>query len=170
MVLIFESHKDFVHERLCKFTPEIEANRNLSFFLHKFGWYLKAKVGFLKAKTLFTEGKGFFAFFSDQAMFDPWSFVDYRRDDSTPNSSRQRKRSRNHRLLQQCTYPKLFPHRLLQLWSPKFVGAPSRFYSTVCLAHAIKTGLRSIKPVNLSWWICYRLLGYSVVSSVPKSF
>ena len=31
MVLIFEIHKDFVHERLCKFTPEIEANRNLSF-------------------------------------------------------------------------------------------------------------------------------------------
>ena len=36
MVLIFESHKDFVHERLCKFTPEIEANRNLSFLLYKF--------------------------------------------------------------------------------------------------------------------------------------
>ena len=30
MVLIFEIHKDFVHERLCKFTPEIEANRALS--------------------------------------------------------------------------------------------------------------------------------------------
>ena len=36
MVLIFEIHKDFVHERLCKFTPEIEANRNLSFLLYKF--------------------------------------------------------------------------------------------------------------------------------------
>ena len=142
-----------------------------AFCLHKFGLYLKVKVGLLKAKTLFTEGKGFFAFFSDQAMFDPWSFVDYRRSDSTPNSSRQRKRSRNHRqLLQQCTHTKLFPHRLLQLWSPKFVGAPSRFYSTVRLAHAIKTGLRSIKPVNLFWWICNRLLGYLVVSSVPKSF
>ena len=31
MVLIFEIHKDFVHERLCKFTPEIEVNRTLSF-------------------------------------------------------------------------------------------------------------------------------------------
>ena len=36
MVLIFEIHKDFVHERLCKFTPEIEANRNLSFLFNKF--------------------------------------------------------------------------------------------------------------------------------------
>ena len=31
-------------------------------------------------------------------MFDPWSLVDHRRGDSTPHSSRQRKRSRNHRL------------------------------------------------------------------------
>ena len=37
MVLIFEIQKDFVHERLCKFTPEIEANRNLSFCLPQFG-------------------------------------------------------------------------------------------------------------------------------------
>ena len=37
MVLIFEIQKDFVHERLCKFTPEIEANRNLSFCLLQFG-------------------------------------------------------------------------------------------------------------------------------------
>ena len=36
MVLIFEIHKDFVHERLCKFTLEIEANRNLSFCLLQF--------------------------------------------------------------------------------------------------------------------------------------
>ena len=36
IVLIFESHKDFVHERLCKFTPEIEANGNLSFLFNKF--------------------------------------------------------------------------------------------------------------------------------------
>ena len=99
-----------------------------TFCLHKFGWYLKVKVGFLKAKTLFTEGKGFFAFFSDQAMFDLWSLVDHRRSDSTPCSSRQRKRSRNHRLLlQQCTYTKLLLHRLPQLWSPQFVEAPSRF-------------------------------------------
>ena len=131
-------------------------------------WYLEVKFGLLKAKTLFTEGRGFFAFFSDQAMFDPWSLVDHRRGDSTPHSSRQRKRSRNHRLLlQQCTHTKLFLHRLLQLWSPQFVEAPSRFYSTVRLAHAIKTGLRSIRPVNLFWWICNRSLGYLVVSSVP---
>ena len=38
-------------------------------------WYLEVKFGLLKAKTLFTEGRGFFAFFSDQAMFDPWSTV-----------------------------------------------------------------------------------------------
>ena len=140
-----------------------------AFCLHNFGWYLKVKVGFRKAKTLFTEGKGFFAFFSDQAMFDPWSLVDHRRGDSTPHSSRQRKRSRNHRLLlQQCMQTKLFLHRLLQLWSPQFVEAPSRFYLTVRLAHAIKTGLRSIKPVNLFWWICNRSLGYLVVSSAPK--
>ena len=131
----------------------------------------KVKVGFLKAKTLFIEGKGFLAFFSNQAMFDLWSLVDHRRGDSTPNSSRQRKRSCYHRLLlQQCTHTKLFPHRLLQLWSPKFVGAPSRFYSTVRLAHAVKTGLRSIRPVNLFWWICNRLLGYLVASSVPRWF
>ena len=37
MVLIFEIHNDFVHERFCKFTPEIEANRNLSFCLDEFG-------------------------------------------------------------------------------------------------------------------------------------
>ena len=36
MVLIFEIQKDFVHERLCKFTPEIEANGNLSFLFDKF--------------------------------------------------------------------------------------------------------------------------------------
>ena len=34
MVLIFEIKKDFVHERLWKFTPEIEVNRNLSFFVY----------------------------------------------------------------------------------------------------------------------------------------
>ena len=90
-------------------------------------WYLEVKFGLLKAKTLFTEGRGFFAFFSDQAMFDPWSLVDHKRGDST-HSSRQRKRSRNHRLLlQQCTYTKLLLHRLLQLWSPQFVEVPSRF-------------------------------------------
>ena len=42
-----------------------------AFCLHKFGWYLKVKVGLLKAKTLFTKEKGFFDFFSDQAVFDP---------------------------------------------------------------------------------------------------
>ena len=56
-----------------------------AFCLHKFGLYLKVKVGLLKAKTLFAEGKGFFAFFSDEAMFDPWSLVDHRRGDSTPH-------------------------------------------------------------------------------------
>ena len=35
-----------------------------AFCFHKFGWYLKVKVGLLKAKTLFTEGKGFFTSFS----------------------------------------------------------------------------------------------------------
>ena len=102
--VVFEIHKYFVHEILCKFTPKIEANRNFSFCSHKFGWYLKVKVGLLKAKTLFTKGKRFFDFFSDQAVFDPWSLLDHRRCDSSQHSSRQRKRSRNHRLLlQQCT-------------------------------------------------------------------
>ena len=32
--------------------------------LHNIGWYLKVKVTLLKVKTLFTEGKGFFASFS----------------------------------------------------------------------------------------------------------
>ena len=32
-------------------------------------------------------------------MFDPWSLVDHRRGDSSPHSSRPRKRSRNHRPL-----------------------------------------------------------------------
>ena len=50
MVLIFEIHKDFVHERLCKFTPEIEANLNLS-FLFIYVWVIvRIKVGLLKAK------------------------------------------------------------------------------------------------------------------------
>ena len=116
------SMKDYANSRL-----KLKRTVIWTFCLHKFGWYLKVKVGFLKAKTLFTEGKGFFAFFSDQAMFDPWSLVDHRRGDSTPHSSRQRKRSRNHRLLlQQRTHTKLL-HRLLQLWSPQFVKAPSRF-------------------------------------------
>ena len=54
-------------------------------------------------------------------------FLDHRHGNSTPHSSRQRKRSRNHcLLLQQCTHTKLL-HRLLQLWSPQFVKAPSRF-------------------------------------------
>ena len=158
MVLIFEIHNDFVHERFCKFTPEIEANRNLSFCLDEFGWYLKIKVGLLKGKTLFTEGKGFFAFFSDLAMFDPWSLVDHRRGNSTPHFSRQRKRSRSYRLLlQQCTHTKLL-HRLLQLWSPQLVEKPSRFLSTVRLAHAIKTSLRSIKPVNLFYNIASKFV------------
>ena len=85
--------KDYANSRL-----KLKRTVIWAFCLHKFGWYLKVKVGFLKAKTLFTEGKGFFAFFSDQAMFDLWSLVDHRRGDSTPHSSRQRKRSRNHRL------------------------------------------------------------------------
>ena len=76
--------KDYANSRL-----KLKRTVIWAFCLHKFGWYLKVKVGFLKAKTLFTEGKGFFAFFSEQAMFDPWSLVDHRRDDSTPHSSRQ---------------------------------------------------------------------------------
>ena len=140
-----------------------------AFCLHKFGWYLQVKVSFLRAKTLFTEGKGFFAFFSDQAMFDPWSLVDHRHSHSTLHSSRQRKQSRKHcLLLQQCTHTKLFLHWLLQLWSPQFVEVPSCFYLTMHLAHVIKTGVRSIKLVNLFWWICNRSLGFLVVSSVPR--
>ena len=132
--------KDYANSRL-----KLKRTVIWAFCLHKFGLYLKVKVGLLKAKTLFAEGKGFFAFFSDQAMFNPWSLMDHRRGDSTPHSSRQRKWSCNHHLLlQQCMNTKLFLHRLLQLWSPQFVEAPSRFYSTVRLAHAIKTGLRSI--------------------------
>ena len=83
------SMKDYANSRL-----KLKRTVIWTFCLHKFGWYLKVKVGFRKAKTLFTEGKGFFAFFSDQAMFDLWSLVDHRRGDSTPHSSRQRKRSR----------------------------------------------------------------------------
>ena len=156
--------KDYANSRL-----KLKQTVIWAFCLPKFGLYLRVKVGLLKAKTLFAEGKGFSAFFSDQAMFDPWSLMDHRRSDSTPHSSRQRKRSCNHRLLlQQCMNTKLFLHWLLQLWSPQFVEAPSRFNSTVRLAHAIKTGLQSIKPVNLFWWICNRSLGYLVVSGVPR--
>ena len=156
--------KDYANSRL-----KLKQTVIWVFCLPKFGLYLRVKVSLLKAKTLFAEGKGFFAFFSDQAMFDPWSLMDHRRGDSTPHSSRQRKRSCNHRLLlQQCMNTKLFLHRQLQLWSPQFVEAPSHFNSTVHLAHAIKTGLQSIKPVNLFWWICNRSLGYLEVSSVPR--
>ena len=156
--------KDYANSRL-----KLKRTVTWAFCLHKFGLYLKVKVGPFEAKTLFAEGKGFFTFFSDQAMFDPWSLVDHRCGDSTPHSSCQRKWSHNHfLLLQQYAHTKLFLHGLLQLWSPQFVEAPSRFYSTVCLAHAIKTGLRLIKPVNLFCWICNRSLGYLVVSSVPR--
>ena len=155
--------KDYANSRL-----KLKQTVIWAFCLPKFGLYLRVKVGLLKAKTLFTEGKGFSAFFSDQAMFDPWSLMDHRRGDSTLHSSRQKKRSCNHRLLlQQCMNTKLFLHRLLQLWSP-VCGSAITFNSTVRLAHAIKTGLQSIKPVNLFWWICNRSLGYLVVSSVPR--
>ena len=156
--------KDYANSRL-----KLKQTVIWAFCLPKFGLYLRVKVSLLKAKTLFAEGKGFFTFFSNQAMLYPWSLMDHRRCNSTLHSSRQRKRSCNHRLLLlQCMNTKLFLRRLLQLWSPQFVEAPSRFNSTVHLAHAIKTGLQSIKPVNLFWWICNRSLGYLVVSSVPR--
>ena len=56
--------KDYANLRL-----ELKRTVIWAFCLHKFGLYLKVKVGLLKAKTLFAEGKGFFAFFSDEAMF-----------------------------------------------------------------------------------------------------
>ena len=72
MVLTFEIQKispmkDYANSRLKLKQTVIWA------FVYISWWYLKVKVGLLKAKTLFSEGKDFFAFFSDQEMFDPWS-------------------------------------------------------------------------------------------------
>ena len=50
------SMKDYANSRLKLKRTEIWA-----FCLHKFESYLKVKVCLLKARTLFTEGKGFFA-------------------------------------------------------------------------------------------------------------
>ena len=58
--------KDYANSRL-----KLKQTIISAFCLPKFGLYLRVKVGLLKAKTLFAEGKGFFAFFFDQAMFDP---------------------------------------------------------------------------------------------------
>ena len=70
MVLTFEIQKispmkDYANSRL-----KLKQTVIWAFCLHKLV-ILKVKVGLLKAKTLFSEGKDFFAFFSDQAMFDP---------------------------------------------------------------------------------------------------
>ena len=58
MVLIFEIHKDFVHERLYKFTPEIEANHNLSFLFTEVWVILESKSRFfLKRRHCSLKGK-----------------------------------------------------------------------------------------------------------------
>ena len=58
MVLIFEIHKDFVNERLCKFTPEIEATRQFELFIYiSLGDIEKSKSVFLKRRHCSLKGK-----------------------------------------------------------------------------------------------------------------
>ena len=117
---------------------KIEANGNLSF---------------LFSKEKFCQGNvSSLSFAIRYRLISDLTRITYAAISLSLHTSRQAKWSRNCcLLLQQCKHSRFLLHRLFQLWSQVFVEVPKHFRFTMRLdlVHAIKAGLRSIKPDNL---------------------
>ena len=157
--------KDFANSRL-----KLKRTVIWAFCLYNFGWYLKQKSVFLKRRHCSLKGKvSSLSFPIRQCSIPDLSWI----TDAAIPLRIPAVKGNDHVIIVYFFNSARTPHSFRidcfsfeaqSLWQRHHV------FIHVRLAHAIKTGLRSIKPVNLFWWICNRLLGYLVVSSVPKSF